>query len=69
MGNTFYFKKKIKCVGGKESLQVEFGSSSYHRPGGLFLVVDGKGVTMNERTAKEFVRAVASLGKYLRLDE
>jgi len=70
MATTCFFeKKKIRCVGGKDSLEVEIGRTSYYGDNRLYLEVDDKRVVMDEKTAKEFVAAVAAVGHYLNLSE
>jgi hypothetical protein len=69
MATTTYFEKKIRCQGGKESMEVELGRSSYYPVDSIYLTVDGKSVVMNAKTAKEFVNAVAGVGRYFSLLE
>lgn len=73
MATTCYFEETIKDQDGEASIDVEFGRSSYYAgcdvPGGvgedsIYLKVDGNGVIMDRETAKRFVEAVLSVGRY-----
>ena len=64
MATTMFFEETIKDQGGKTSLDVELGRSSYYREDSIYLTVDGKTVIMDLATAKRFVEAVASVGRY-----
>lgn len=64
MATTVYFEKTIKCQGGEDTMDVEFGRSSYFTEDSIYLNVEGKGVVMDRKTAKEFVEAAISLGHY-----
>lgn len=59
-----YFEEVIHDQGGKESLEVEIGRSSFYREDSIYLTVGGKTVIMDLATAKKFVDAVASVGRY-----
>ena len=59
-----YFEEEIKDQGGKLSMDVEFGRSSYYDEDSIYLKVNGDGVIMDRATAKRFVDAVISLGEY-----
>lgn len=65
MATTMYFEETLHDQGGKESFDVEFGRSSYYAEDSIYLTVDGKTVIMDRATAKKFVEAVVSVGKYL----
>ena len=67
MATTVYFEKTIKCQGGDTEMEMEFGRSSYFKEDSIYLNVDDKGLVMDRATAKEFVEAVVSLGRYHRL--
>jgi len=67
MATTVYFKKTIKCQGGEDTMDVEFGKSSYFEEDSIYLNVEGKSVVMDRETAKEFVNAAISLGHYHQL--
>lgn len=73
MATTCYFEETIKDQGGEASMDVEFGRSSYYAgckvPVGvgedsIYLKVDDNGVIMDRKTAKRFVEAVLSVGRY-----
>lgn len=64
MATTVYFAESIKDQGGKVSLEVEFGRSSYYPEDSIYLTVEGKTVIMDHATAKRFVDAVVSVGQY-----
>ncbi len=67
MATTMYFEETIMDQGGKISMEVELGRSSYYPEDSVYLVVDGKSVIMDRKTAKRFVDAVVSVGQYHRL--
>lgn len=67
MATTMYFEEKIKDQGGKITMDLEFGRSSYYPEDSIYLVVDGKTIIMDLKTAKRFVDAVISVGHYHRL--
>ena len=64
MATTMYFEETIRDQGGKASLDVELGRSSFYPEDGIYLTVDGKTVIMDRATAKRFVDAVVSVGHY-----
>jgi hypothetical protein len=64
MATTVYFEETIRDQGGKESINVEFGRSSFYPEDSIYLTVDGKSVIMDRATAKRFVDAVISVGHY-----
>jgi hypothetical protein len=64
MATTVYFEETIRDQGGKESISVEFGRSSFYPEDSIYLIVDGKSVIMDRATAKRFVDAVISVGHY-----
>lgn len=74
MATTAYFDETIVDQDGGHSLQVEFGRSSYYsgaelNGGGtgsdsIYLSVDGSSVIMDRETAKRFVEAAISVGRY-----
>ena len=67
MATTVYFEENVKCQGGKEEMNVEFGRSSYYEEDSIYLRVDGKALVMNRATAKKFVEAANSVGHYFSL--
>lgn len=64
MATTMYFEETIKDQGGEDTMDVEFGRSSFYEEDSIYLNVNGKGVIMDRATAKRFVDAVISLGHY-----
>lgn len=73
MATTCYFEETIRDQGGKVTMDVEFGRSSFYSgcpiPGGtgndsIYLKVDDNSVIMDLETAKRFVEAVISVGRY-----
>ncbi|WP_028008371.1 hypothetical protein [Solimonas flava] len=67
MATTMYFEETIKDQGGKETMEVELGRSSFYPEDSIYLTVEGKTVIMDRATAKRFVDAVVSVGAYHRL--
>lgn len=64
MATTMFFEETIKCQGGKEEMDVEFGRSSFYDEDSIYLKVDGKAIVMDRETAKRFVEAAESVGFY-----
>jgi hypothetical protein len=64
MATTMYFEEKIKDQGGKDTMDVEFGRSSFYKEDSIYLNVNGEVVIMDLATAKKFVDAVVDLGHY-----
>ncbi len=64
MATTIYFEETIQDQGGKKTMDVELGRSSYYPQDSIYLVVDGKSVIMDRATATRFVEAVVSVGRY-----
>lgn len=64
MATTMYFEETIRDQGGKETMDVEFGRSSFYPEDSIYLNVNGKTVIMNRATAQRFVDAVISVGTY-----
>lgn len=64
MATTMYFEEVIKDQGGKETMDVEFGRSSYYEEDSIYLIVNEESVIMDRATAKRFVDAVISVGHY-----
>ncbi|ECA1950194.1 hypothetical protein EJH27_01830 [Salmonella enterica subsp. enterica serovar Virchow] len=62
MATTLFFEETIKDQGGKTSIDLEFGRSSYYAEDSIYVTVDGKTVIMDRETAKRFVDAVVSVG-------
>lgn len=64
MATTMYFEEKIKDQGGKHSMDLEIGRSSYYPEDSIYIRVEGKTVIMDRATAKRFAEAVAAVGRY-----
>ena len=59
-----YFEEVVLDQGGKDSMELELGRSSYYPEDSIYVRVDGKSVIMDRATAKRFVDAVVSVGQY-----
>ncbi len=66
MATTSYFEETILDQGGKASMELEIGRSSFYPEASIYIVVDGKTVIMDPATARKFVEAVVSVGSYFR---
>lgn len=64
MATTTYFEETVKDQGGKTEMELEIGRSSFYPEDSIYIVVDGKTVIMDRKTAKRFVEAVSSVGFY-----
>ncbi|WP_300319581.1 hypothetical protein [Idiomarina sp.] len=64
MATTMYFEETIKDQGGRTEMELEVGRSSYYPEDSIYIIVDGKTVIMDRKTAKRFVEAVNSVGFY-----
>lgn len=64
MATTMYFDETIADQGREDSMDVEFGRSSFYPEDSIYLTVDGKTIIMDRATAKQFVDAVISVGHY-----
>jgi len=64
MATTQYFEETIKDQGGRTSMDLELGRSSFYPEDSIYLAVDGKMVIMDRATAKRFVAAVLNVGHY-----
>jgi len=64
LATTMYFEETILDQGGKTTLDIELGRSSYYQEDSLYLTVNGQTVIMDRTTAKRFVDAVVSVGRY-----
>lgn len=67
MATTMFFEETVKDQGGKITMDVEVGRSSYYPEDSLYLTIDSKTVIMDLATAKTFVNAVTDVGHYHRL--
>ncbi|MGE8405401.1 MAG: hypothetical protein ACN6PP_27815 [Delftia tsuruhatensis] len=64
MATTMYFEETIKDQGGRTEMELEIGRSSFYPEDSIYIIVDGKTVIMDRKTAKRFVEAVNSVGFY-----
>lgn len=64
MATTMYFEETIDDQGGKTSMELEIGRSSFYAEDSIYMTVDGKTVIMDRETAKRFVDAIVSVGFY-----
>ena len=64
MATTMYFEETIEDQGGKNSMDIEIGRSSFYPEDSVYISVDGNTVIMDRSTAKRFVNAVADVGTY-----
>ncbi|MFT0634788.1 hypothetical protein ACMFY5_22150 [Pseudomonas sihuiensis] len=64
MATTMFFEETIKDQGGKTSMNLEVGRSSFYAEDSIYITVDEKTVIMDRETAKKFVDAVVSVGFY-----
>ncbi len=64
MATTMFLEEVIKDQGGKISMDLEIGRSSYYPEDSVYIRVEDKTVIMDRATAKRFVEAVASVGRY-----
>ena len=64
MATTMYFEEIVVDQGGKHSMELELGRSSYYPEDSIYITVDGKTVIMDRATAKRFVEAVVLVGHY-----
>jgi hypothetical protein len=64
MATTMFFEETVKCQGGKEKMDIEFGRSSFYKEDSIYLNVDGKSIIMDRATAKRFVEAALDVGQY-----
>lgn len=64
MATTMFFEETIKDQGGKISMDLEVGRSSFYAEDSIYITVDDKTVIMDRETAKKFVDAVLSVGFY-----
>jgi len=64
MATTMYFEETIRDQGGKTSVDLEIGRSSYYAEDSIYMVIDGKTVIMDRGTAKRFVDAIIAVGSY-----
>lgn len=69
MATTMFFDEVVRDKVEKESMQIEFGRSSYYDGESLiYLNVDGKSVIMDEQAGRKLCAAVSQLASYLGYD-
>jgi hypothetical protein len=64
MATTMFFDEMVRDQGGKTSMDIELGRSSFYAEDSIYLTVDGKTVIMDRATANKFVEAVVDVGRY-----
>lgn len=64
MATTIYFEETIEDQGGKTSMALEIGTSSFYQQPSLYIKADDNIVIMDIETAKKFVDSVISAGEY-----
>lgn len=64
MATTMYFKEVIKDQGGKLTLDLEIGRSSFYPEDSIYIRVGEQTVIMDRATANRFAEAVQSVGQY-----
>jgi hypothetical protein len=64
VATTMYFEELIKDQGGKDSMDLEIGRSSYYPEDSIYIRVDKETIIMDRATAKRFVEAVMAVGQY-----
>lgn len=74
MAITCYFEETVIDQKGEDMMEVEFGRSSFYSgcnlgngktgTDSIYLKVDGNDVIMDRETAKRFVEAAVSVGRY-----
>ena len=64
MATTMYFEETIVDQGGKKSMEIEIGRSSFYPQDSIYIKVEDQLVIMDRATAQRFVEAVASVGRY-----
>ena len=70
MATTMFFEETLTDREDKtKSVDLEFGRSSFYRDNLIYIVVDGKGLIVDEATGRRLVKAMAELGYYLGYDE
>ncbi len=64
MATTMYFEEMSKDQGGKLTLDLEIGRSSFYPEDSIYIRVGEQTVIMDCATAKRFAEAVQSVGQY-----
>ncbi len=64
MATTVYFEETINDQGGKSSMELEIGRSSFYPEDSIYIKVGDNLVIMDRAMAKKFADAVVSVGHY-----
>jgi len=64
VATTVYFEEVIRDQGGKNTMDLEVGRSSFYPEDSIYIRVGDETVIMDRATAKRFVAAVVSVGSY-----
>jgi hypothetical protein len=64
MATTVYFEEEIKDQGGKHTMDLEIGRSSFYPEDSIYIRAGENAVIMDRATAKRFAEAVQSVGQY-----
>ncbi|HTB03398.1 MAG TPA: hypothetical protein VK804_23260 [Bradyrhizobium sp.] len=67
MATLCFFEETIRDQGGKETMSLEIGRSSYYDEDSLYLKVDDKTIIVNRATATKIWEAVDGVATYLSL--
>lgn len=68
MATTCFFEETIRDQGGKSTMQLEIGRSSYYPEDSLYLVIDEKPICVDRATARKICEAFAGVAFYLNLE-
>lgn len=69
MATTTFFEEEIKDQGGKATLELEFGRSSFYGNNSFYIRVDGKPIIVDQETAKRIFSSMDKVAGYLNLGE
>ncbi len=64
MATTMYFEETIVDQGGRATMELEIGRSSYYEEDSVYIRIGNEAVCMNRETAQRFVKAVSEVGFY-----
>jgi hypothetical protein len=64
MSTTIYFEETVQDQGGRTSMEIALGRSSFYPENSIYLKIDGKLLIMDRATAERFVEAVKAVGQY-----
>jgi hypothetical protein len=67
MATLCFFDETIRDQGGKITMSLEIGRSSYYNEDSLYLKVDGKAILVDRATATKIWEAVDGVAGYLSL--